>query len=94
MVFDVNKDFVYPPYLELALNDDAILNRFKKASNGSTGRKRLSLMIFLSAKIPVPSLPEQRRLVYDIVKMREEIETLTARIEDQKKNLSNILYKV
>lgn len=93
MVFDVNQELIYPPYLELALNDDAILVQFQKASNGSTGRKRLSLAVFLSARIPLPSLAEQRNLVDGIVKMKKEINALTAKIEAQKVNLSKILYK-
>ena len=93
MVFDLDKKRVWPPYLELALNDDAILSKFQKASNGSTGRKRLSLDVFLSARIPLPSLSEQMKLVGDIVKMRNEINVLLKEIDARKQNLSEMLYK-
>lgn len=93
MVFDIDIERVWPPYLELALNDKAILSNFQKASNGSTGRKRLSLDIFLSAKIPLPLLSEQKKLVGDIVRMKDEIYKLTKKIDDRKRNLSEILYK-
>lgn len=93
MVFDLAKEQVYPPYLELALNDDAILDQYKNASNGSTGRKRLSQAIFLSTRIPLPTLEEQRNMVEGIVNMENEIKLLTEKIEKQKMDLSNILYK-
>lgn len=93
MVFDLDMLQVYPPYLELALNDDAILNQYKNASNGSTGRKRLSQAIFLSTRIPLPTLEEQKDMVKGIVNMENEIKLLTEKIEKQKMNLSNILYK-
>ncbi len=93
MVFDLDKVQVYPPYLELALNDDAILYQYKNASNGSTGRKRLSQVIFLSTRIPLPTLEEQKDMVEGIVNMENEIKLLTEKIEKQKMELSNILYK-
>ena len=93
MVFDLDELQVYPPYLELALNDDAILDQYKNASNGSTGRKRLSQSAFLSTRIPLPTLEEQRNMVEDIVSMKNEIKKLTENIEKQKMSLSNILYK-
>lgn len=93
MVFDLDKVQVYPPYLELALNDDAILDQYKNASNGSTGRKRLSQAIFLSTRIPLPTLEEQKDMVEGIVNMQNEIKLLTEKIEKQKIDLSNILYK-
>ena len=93
MVFDLDKVQVFPPYLELALNNDAILYQYKNASNGSTGRKRLSQVIFLSTRIPLPTLEEQKDMVEGIVNMENEIKLLTEKIEKQKMDLSNILYK-
>ena len=93
MVFDMDETRVNPVYLELALNDDAILDQYKSASNGSTGRKRLSQAVFLSTRIPLPSIKEQKELVEGIVRMRDEIKELSERIERQRINLSNILYK-
>lgn len=93
MVFNLDESLIYPSYLELALNDDTILSQYKNASNGSTGRKRLSQAIFLSARIPLPALDEQRSMVEEIVNMRNKIRLLTEEMERQKKDLSNILYK-
>lgn len=93
MVFDLDETRVNPAYLELALNNDAILDQYKSASNGSTGRKRLSQAIFLSTRIPLPSIEEQKEMVEEIVSMRNKIKELSERIESQKINLSNILYK-
>ena len=93
MVFDLDETRVNPAYLELALNNDAILDQYKSASNGSTGRKRLSQAVFLSTRIPLPSIEEQKELVEEIVSMRNKIKELSEKIESQKINLSNILYK-
>lgn len=93
MVFDLDETRVNPAYLELALNNDAILDQYKNASNGSTGRKRLSQAVFLSTSIPLPSIEEQKELVEEIVSMRNKIKELSEKIESQKINLSNILYK-
>lgn len=94
MVFDLDESNVYPAYLELALNNDVILDQYKSASNGSTGRKRLSQTVFLSTRIPLPSLLEQKEMVKEIVYMKNKIKELSERIESQKVNLSNILYNV
>lgn len=77
----------------MSLNNDAILDQYKNASNGSTGRKRLSQAVFLSTSIPLPSIEEQKELVEEIVSMRNKIKELSEKIESQKINLSNILYK-
>ena len=93
MVFNLDKTRVNPVYLELALNNDTILDQYKSASNGSTGRKRLSQAVFLSTRIPLPTIEEQKEMVEVIVSMRNKIKELSEIIESQKTNLINLLYK-
>ena len=93
MVFNLEKIRVNPVYLELALNNDTILDQYKSASNGSTGRKRLSQAVFLSTRIPLPTIEEQKEMVEVIVSMRNKIKELSEIIESQKTNLINLLYK-
>ena len=80
-VFNIRSDMVLPDYLELVLCHPAILQRITATTSGSTGRRRLSVPRFLSLRIALPSLDEQKRLMASIRRLREEESSIQRRME-------------
>ena len=61
--FDVNEKLIDSHYLSLVTTTKAFVDFAEKASNGTTNRHYLQESLFLSQKIPLPSIEEQRALV-------------------------------
>jgi type I restriction enzyme S subunit len=76
-VFNVNRQKGIPKYLEWKSKTPSFIDICKSASEGTTNRVRLKEDRFLATKIPLPPLPEQRRIV-------ARIEELAAKIEEAK----------
>ncbi len=74
-VFAVNPSRILPKYLEWISKTHFFVDLCKAASEGTTNRVRLKEDRFLMAKIPLPPLAEQRRIV-------ARIEELAAKIEE------------
>ena len=61
--FDVNLHYILPEYLALLTSTKEFMQFAEKASNGTTNRHYLQESLFLSQKIPLPSLEEQKNIV-------------------------------
>lgn len=70
LVYDVNTNKILPQFLELILNNPKILRSFDNLSSGTTGRRRLSRVVFENTEIALPDLQEQRRLIEPIVNIK------------------------
>ena len=81
MVYDINRSKVLPEYLELVLQNEAILNQFATSSSGTTGRRRLSQRVFEDTRIALPSLEEQHNLVAEIIQIRKSQKVLENRMK-------------
>lgn len=77
-VFTVNPSRILPKYLDWIGKTHFFIDLCKAASEGTTNRVRLKEDRFLVAKIPLPSLQEQRRIV-------ARIEELAAKIEEARR---------
>lgn len=62
-VFDVNKSVINPEFLVLITTTKEFLKFAQSCSSGTTNRQRIDIDLFLNVKIPLPSLPEQYRIV-------------------------------
>jgi type I restriction enzyme S subunit len=87
LAFEVDQTQVNPDFLVLITSTQEFIRFCQSCSSGTTNRQRLDAQLFLDVKIPLPSLPEQARLVADYhAKMqqaqqqRAEAEELTASI--------------
>jgi type I restriction enzyme S subunit len=76
--FDHVSELVDTAYLEYFTKTKAFIELCVKASSGTTNRLYLQEDKFLLMEIPLPPLPEQRRLV-------ERIDALAAKIEEAKR---------
>jgi len=74
-VFNVDSTKTTPRFLEWMSRTTAFIDLCRAASEGTTNRVRLKVDRFLAAPVPLPPLPEQRRIV-------ARIEELAALIEE------------
>ena len=91
-VFDVNKNRVMSEFLLLVMTSDEMVKYIKNIALGSTNRKRLNVTTFLSLKVPLPSLEEQKKMMDEHAVMQRKIkakekeqEDLTGKIQDEVK---------
>jgi type I restriction enzyme S subunit len=61
-LFDFNIDLVVPQYLATLIRADEFVDLCGRASKGSTNRVRIKEELFLGLTIPLPPIPEQRRI--------------------------------
>ena len=81
LVYDIDTNRVLPEYLELVLRNEQILNQFKSSSSGTTGRRRLSQKVFENTEIALPSLVEQKRLLEEILSIRNQQQELEKKLQ-------------
>lgn len=81
LVYDIDASRVQPEYLELVLRNEQILNQFKSSSSGTTGRRRLSQKVFENTEIALPSLDEQKRLLEEIIFIRNQQQELERKLQ-------------
>ena len=80
-VFNIDTTKVLPEYLISILVHPAILEKIASTSSGSTGRRRLSIPRFLAMKIALPSISEQKRLLRNILHLKEKEKEIQRTIE-------------
>ncbi len=95
-VFDVDNEIVLMEYVAWVSRTDWFVALCRNASEGSTNRVRLKEARFLSQEIPLPPLPEQRRIVdwLDAAAVQSTRATLLIREvdEDLLQAARNIIY--
>lgn len=77
-VYSLNNERVFPSFLSWMCKTADFVELCKRASEGTTNRVRLKEDRFLTTEIPLPSLPEQQRIV-------ARIESLAAKIGEAKR---------
>lgn len=83
-VFDVVKDKVTPEYLALISSTAPFVRFAQSCSRGTTNRQRIDVGLFLSQKIPLPTIDEQRKLVSaynNKISQSEALEMQAAQVE-------------
>lgn len=75
-VFDVDKERVLPEYLSLISSTASFVRFAQSCSRGTTNRQRIDVNLFLSQKIPLPTLEEQQTLVVSYKNKIEQSEQL------------------
>jgi len=73
-LFDVDAQRLLPSFLSWMSKTPAFVNLCKAASEGTTNRVRLKEDRFLATAVPLPPLPEQRRIVARIEALAGKIE--------------------
>ena len=85
-VFDVLNEKVTPEYLALISSTTQFVRFAQSCSRGTTNRQRIDVGLFLSQKIPLPTIDEQRTLVSaynEKIGESKKLEQQAARIEQE-----------
>lgn len=80
--FDVDYSKVNPYYLTLLSTTKEFVAFCEQASNGTTNRHYLQEPLFLDIKVPLPSLPEQNKLVEEYNTLKRSINMEEIRIAE------------
>ena len=83
-VFDVDKERILPDYLALFSTTTSFVRFAKSCSRGTTNRQRIDVNLFLSQRIPLPTLEEQHTLVTSYknrIEQSEQLERQATQIE-------------
>lgn len=83
-VFDVVKEKVMPEYLSLISSTAPFVRFAQSCSRGTTNRQRIDVSLFLSQKIPLPTIKEQQALVESYknkIKQSEQLEEQATQAE-------------
>lgn len=84
-VFDVKSEAVVSQYLSLLSSTKTFAKFAQSCSRGTTNRQRIDMPQFLSQRIPLPSITEQRELLsryYIKNQQAESLDILSAKIGD------------
>ena len=83
--FDVDASVINPHFLSLIVTTPEFVRFCENASNGTTNRHYLQEDLFLAQPIPLPSLPEQNRIVAEYnqkIQLAEQQEKEAALVEE------------
>jgi type I restriction enzyme M protein len=81
-LYDVDYSEIDKTYLEYYLMYNDLGSKLLKYSKGTTNRRRIKREDILNLTIEIPSLPEQKKIVDEIERERENLEKAKKRLED------------
>jgi len=92
--YDVDYSVINPTFLSLIVTTPEFIQFCENASNGTTNRHYLQEALFLTQKIPLPSLQEQNRIVRNYNKKIQLVKQQEKEAKQLKSNLSKYIDKV
>ena len=75
--YDLDKNIIDIDYFNYFTKTHSFIDFCNKASEGTTNRRNLDDNKFLSFEIPLPPLPEQKRIVKKIKEIEEKVKEIT-----------------
>jgi type I restriction enzyme M protein len=90
-VFGIAEEHVYPEYLAWMSRSDWFVDMCKRASEGSTNRVRLKVDRFMAETVPLPSKPDQKRILDKISVQLRIIEQAKSTLLAHENELEGIL---
>jgi type I restriction enzyme M protein len=95
-VFKVNLDVIEPEFLAILLRSHGFVEACKRASKGTTNRKRLKETIFLNEAVPLPDKSIQQsfiKLSRLLERFRSETEKLMTAADGAVPNIANYIFE-
>jgi len=93
-LFALERNRIQPSYFEWLTKTKPFVELCQKASEGTTNRVRLQEDRFLNLQIPLPPLPEQRRIVARIEELAAKIKEARSLREQQQTEVQQLLLAV
>lgn len=78
-VFNVNLEKIVPQYLFLLSSTKSFARFAQSCSRGTTNRQRIDIALFLSQRIPLPSITEQRKILSSYFRKIQQAESIDTR---------------
>jgi restriction endonuclease S subunit len=95
-LFDIDESVIKPEFLALLLRSEQFVAACKRASRGTTNRKRLREDLFLAETVPVPDLHIQRKIV-ELVRVAqstvEDVLSAASTAEDTISAIANFVFE-
>ncbi len=92
LLFETDSKTLLPKYFNYITSARQFDKFCHSASEGSTNRRRLKIPKFYDIKIPLPPLPEQKRIVKKLDSVQAKINKIKQLRTDQERELKNLLY--
>lgn len=92
-LYDINTSIINSKYFVLIITTDRFLRFVQSCSSGTTNRQRIDMDVFLSQKIPLPSLAKQNKLVEEYNSRIREAEVLELQAKDLEKEIEDYLFE-
>jgi restriction endonuclease S subunit len=92
-VFNVDKTKINPEFLVLITTTKEFIQFAQSCSSGTTNRQRIDIDLFLNVKIPLPSIPEQNRIVEAYNKKIKEAEELEQKAKKLEEGIEYFLFE-
>jgi restriction endonuclease S subunit len=91
-VFDIDNLVINPEFLVLITTTKEFIKFAQSCSSGTTNRQRIDIGMFLNVKIPLPSLPEQNRIVKSYNARIKQAEEKEAKAKELEESLEKFIY--
>lgn len=95
-LFDIDESVIKPEFLALLLRSEQFIAACKRASRGTTNRKRLREDLFLAETVPVPDFHIQRQIV-ELVRVAqstvEDVFSAASTAEDTISAIANYVFE-
>jgi type I restriction enzyme S subunit len=92
-LFNINEKRINPHFLLLITTTKEFIRFAQSCSSGTTNRQRMDIDLFLSQKIPLPSITEQNKIVDKYSKTVQEAQDLHTKALELTSEIDHYLFK-
>ena len=85
---------ILPKYLKLLMESNSFQQALNRTTMGVAIKNVASVKVLKELKIPLPSIEEQQKLIDEIDKIKNEIQSLGKEIEQKESNINDSIAKV
>lgn len=91
-VFHIDKNVIDPKWMLFATQQKWFWDACSEQSYGTSGKNRIKPEKFLEIEIPLPSFPEQKRIVSKIESIKTKLNKIKEFRTEQIKDINNLLF--